>query len=276
MDNEWDFQRIPKHNARHFNIRISGYFRIQWSEFIIIFVTHAFHSRSVKGTFIAAYATIDTYGVRYAYSLDGEDPVIHDYSGASQTLYRAELFHRPDLNDTQHELKIVLQSQNQSLWLDYLSYIGRAPPSGSMNGSDNIAADSMLSSPPNNKLAPGTIVAIVLGSVFSLTLVAVLIVFASRRWHRLRLIRPRQHQSSNEKAFEIMPSVKGKITNWNLNDETILRLLEPSPGTKVVSTKAITYNRGVPASQNTTVLSTSLFSSVVFNYTYDTSSVDSV
>ncbi|KAI0700614.1 hypothetical protein BC835DRAFT_1411958 [Cytidiella melzeri] len=202
-----------------------------------------------NGTFVAAFATIDHSGVRCAYTLDDAEPIAVNQSGSSPPQYKYNLFTLQGLDDRQHQLTITSQGVGQTLWFDYLSYTGQAPPS-LLAPIPAATTSSSVSKPISHRISPGVIVAIVLGSVFSLLLLVLLGFFVSRRWHRLRLTRPQHDASWQGKVIE-EPE------------------LPPKMGFRAVMSMSGLH---APASQGTTILSSSVFSSVIFNGPYTTSS----
>lgn len=161
---------------------------------------------------MSASFTVDENGVQCAYSLDGQDLVATNQSGFSPPSSRFPLITVSDLDDKEHNLTIISQvAPGQTLWLDSLSFTGHSLPPVPPSSSPVILSNS--TTPSRHGISPGVIVAIVLGALFGVAILAFMIFYASRRWHRLRIARPQQDLSSKERAFEITPSGAGESSS---------------------------------------------------------------
>lgn len=158
------------------------------------------------GTLVSAFATIDQNGVHFAYSLDGGEQMYSSQAPSSPPAHRFPLLTIDSLQDREHNLTITSEVQpGEKLRLDYLTFTGHALPPLPEGTSDSVTHK------PVHRTPPGLIVAIVIGTVAGLAVLTLLIYFASRRWHRLRISQPQHDISTKEKAFEIVPSQTGSF-----------------------------------------------------------------
>ncbi|KAI0092148.1 hypothetical protein BDY19DRAFT_990885 [Irpex rosettiformis] len=211
----------------------------------------------LPGTFVSASATIDEHGVHYAYSLDGGEQTHANRSGTSPQLNNYPLFATGGLLDHEHNLTITSEVEpGETLWLDSISFTGHTLPP-----LPETAESSTVIRQPVHRISPGIIAAIVVGTLVGIVILVFVIFFASRRWHRLRMARPRHDTSEKRVAFEIAPSraEAGEEPKTTSPEAVAAKWYYPLHG-----------SRSAPS--HGTTLPSSVFSSVIFNAGYSSSS----
>ncbi|KAI0340798.1 hypothetical protein BDW22DRAFT_1359621 [Trametopsis cervina] len=223
-----------------------GHDRIGHSELIGL-------KQELLGTLVSAIGTVDSHGAKYSYILDGNTSTLANKSAASPSTPGVILFYLANLDDQEHNVTITSEGGGGVLWLDYFAYTGYPQPPAPAEGVATVSANSASH---RGYISPGAIAAIAIGGLIGLGLLVFLTIFTSRRWHRIRVSRPQKEQFSKAKGFEILPP-------------------DPPPKIpRVIEALRVKFasRPAAPVSQGTTIMSSSAFTSVIFNYPHPTSS----